>query len=161
MKAYRRTDCREVQPSGGVPAHFPCLKDVIANAVDADITLYKDKYTRLLREFEQRCLVFDELETDFRLGSLFIVNASDTPADIQVGQLTCNGIQILFLKNEFASAGLDISDQHLLPRLPKLTTLAGNVLCFCGTAYLCEQVVSVMGINNNKSKTHIPYKAVK
>jgi len=42
----------------GDPAHFPCLKDVRANAADVGTNRYKHKITGLLSAFKQRFLVF-------------------------------------------------------------------------------------------------------
>uniref|UniRef100_A0A0L8GJB9 SPIN-DOC-like zinc-finger domain-containing protein n=1 Tax=Octopus bimaculoides TaxID=37653 RepID=A0A0L8GJB9_OCTBM len=58
LKAY-------TQLSGGNPAHFPCLKDVVATTDNVDMNWYKDNIKGLLREFEQWFQIFDELETDF------------------------------------------------------------------------------------------------
>ncbi|XP_014774134.1 general transcription factor II-I repeat domain-containing protein 2-like [Octopus bimaculoides] len=70
----------ETQLSGGDPAYFRCLKDVVATADNVDMNRYKDNIMGLLREFQQRFQIFDELETNFTVfRSSFIINASFLP----------------------------------------------------------------------------------
>jgi len=147
----------ETQLASGDPAHFPCLRDVCAASVNPDMRQYKDKISGLLKEFEKRFQVFNELETEFAVfRSPFTVRASDVPVDMQLEiiDLQCN----VELKDKFASVGLDTFYQYLLPGYPKLTALAAKMLCMFGTTYLCEQVFSVMNINKTKLRSKLTHK---
>jgi len=54
--------------------------------LNIDLNQYKNKITELLRDFKQRLLIFDQLETDSQaFFSPFILNASDLPVDLQLG----------------------------------------------------------------------------
>ncbi|CAI9736344.1 Hypothetical predicted protein [Octopus vulgaris] len=66
----------EKQLSGGDPARFPCLKDVVATADNVNMNRYKDDITGFLREFEQRFRIFNELETDL---TVFARHLQSTP----------------------------------------------------------------------------------
>ena len=139
----------KTQLSDGDPAHFPCLKDMVATADNVDMSWYKDKIMGLLRKFEQWFQIFGELETDFTFFcSPFTVNISDLPVNIQLEiiDLQCD----LDLENKFTMVGLNTFYQYLLPWYPQLTAIAAKVLCMFGTTYLCEQVFSVMSINKTK-----------
>lgn len=75
----------EMQLAGGGAAQLSCLKDVCATQHGAHMKRFKVKIAGLLREFEQRFQIFDELEKDFKVFcSPFTVNASDMPANIQL-----------------------------------------------------------------------------
>ena len=89
--------------------------------------------------------------------SLFNVNASDLPINIQpeIIDLQCDSD----LKGKFATAGLDTIYQYLLAGYPNLKALAGKkVLCLFRTTYLCEQVFSVMDINETKLLLRLMHK---
>lgn len=73
----------KTQLSGGDAPHCPCLKHVRATQRVADIKRFKDKITGLLRDFEQRFQIFNELETVSKVVcSPFTVNPSDLPGNI-------------------------------------------------------------------------------
>jgi len=82
--------------------------------LNIDLNQYKDKITELLQEFKQWFHIFDQLETDFQVFfSLFTLNASDLPVDLQLGiiylQFDSN------LKTRFVLARLDTFHQYLFP----------------------------------------------
>ena len=93
---------------------------------DAGLNQCKDKITELLQEFERRFEVLRRLANVFTcFTSLFTVNATDMPADMQLEliDLQCDSI----LRQSFVWVGLDTFYQYLLPDYPRLTTLAENV----------------------------------
>ena len=137
----------ETQLSDGDPAHFPCLKDMVATAYNVDMSRYKDKITGLLREFEQRFQIFGELEIDFSFSLAINIQ-------LEIIDLQCD----LDLKNKFTMVGLNTFYQYLLPRYPQLTAIAAKVLCMFGTTYLCELVFSVMSINKTKLRSRLTHK---
>ncbi|XP_070408444.1 general transcription factor II-I repeat domain-containing protein 2 [Nothobranchius furzeri] len=147
----------ETQLAVNDAAHFPCLKKVCASQHEADMKWFKDKITGLLREFELRFQIFDELEKDFRIFcSPFTVNPSDLPTSIQLEiiDLQCDSD----LKGTFVTAGLDTFYQNLLPGYPNLTALAAKLLSMFGTTYLCEQVFSVTSLNKTKLRSRLTHK---
>ena len=82
--------------------------------LNTDLNQYKDKITELLREFKQRFQIFDQLETDFQVFfSPFTLNASDLPANLQLGiiDLQCDSN----LKTKFVLASLGTLYQYLFP----------------------------------------------
>ena len=59
------------------------------------------------------------------------------------------------MKEKFASVGLGTFYQYLLPGYPKLTSLAAKFLSMFGTTYLCEQVFSVMNLNETGHRSRL------
>ena len=115
---------------------------------------YKDKITGLPQQFEQRLQVFSELEKEFAVyRPPFTLKPSGMPDDIQLEiiDLQCD----TNMKEKFASVGLDIFYQYLLPGYPKLTSLAAKVLSMLGTTYLFEQVFSVLKLNKTKHRSRL------
>lgn len=147
----------KTQLSSGETVHFPCLRAVVGPRIgkrNAGMARYADHITVLAQEFERRFQVFSELQQEFAFfRSPFTVKASDMPADIQLEiiDLQCDSD----MRRKFESVGLDTFYQFLLPKYPKLTTLAAKVLSMFGTTYLCEQVFSMMTINKTKLRSKL------
>lgn len=84
------------------------------------------------------------------------MNPFDLPVRIQLEiiDLQCDSD----LKGKFAAGGLNTFYQNLLPGYPNLTALAAKLLCMFGTTYLCEQVFSVMSINQTELRSRLTHR---
>ena len=104
----------KTQLSGDDNVDFLCLKSMRTTGLTTDLNQYKDKITKLLREFKQRFQIFDQLETHFQVFfSPFTLNPSDLPVDLQLGiiGLQCDSN----LKTKFVLANLGTFYQYLFP----------------------------------------------
>jgi len=82
--------------------------------LNIDLNQYKNKITELLRDFKQRLLIFDQLETDFQVFfSPFVLNASDLPVDLQLGIINLQYDSNL--KTKFVLASLGTFYQYPFP----------------------------------------------
>lgn len=62
-----------------------------------------------------------------------------------------------FVKDKYASVGIQSFYQSLPPEYPIITAFAGKILCMFGTTYLCEQAFSVMNINKSKLRSRLTH----
>ena len=146
----------ETQLSGDGTAHFLCLKSVRATGLNSVLNQYKDKITKLLREFKQRFQIFGKRLTDFQVFcSPFIVNPSDLSVDFQLEIIDLQSDSDL--KTKFALATLDTFYRYFFSGYSKVTSLATKALCMFGTTYLCEQVFFVMNIKQTKLRSRLTH----
>ncbi|XP_060797901.1 general transcription factor II-I repeat domain-containing protein 2B-like [Neoarius graeffei] len=62
-----------------------------------------------------------------------------------------------FIKDKYASVGIQSFYQSLPPEYPIITAFAGKILCMFGTTYLCEQAFSVTNINKSKLRSRLTH----
>ena len=146
-----KLDLWEIQLSNNSPVNFSCLKDLCNAGSSEDLGQYKERISSLLQQFEKIFQAFDDLETEFKIVHwTFSITPSDMITDMQLKIIDSRYDSNL--KETLVIAGLEIY-KYLFPSHLKFRDLAAKALLFFGTTYLCDKVLSVINISENRLRS--------